>query len=75
VKDEKPPTNTINARCEEAPASPVWRDAVTRQRCLVPVTGWYEWTPTVDPETGEVRMKRGGKENPQDANDDERAGA
>jgi putative SOS response-associated peptidase YedK len=42
-KDAKPPNFTFNARVEEAPSKPMWRDALRRARCLVPAEGWYEW--------------------------------
>lgn len=60
-KQDKPPQSTINARCEEAPAKPMWRQAVRNARCLVPSTGWYEWIPVVDPETGELKTKADGR--------------
>lgn len=53
-KQDKPPTETKNARCESAPEKPMWRDAVKYRRCLIPATAWYEWTPVIDAETGEV---------------------
>jgi putative SOS response-associated peptidase YedK len=50
---DKPPTNTINARSEEAASKPMWRDAYKRSRCLVPARGWYEWReePGLTPKT------------------------
>lgn len=60
-KNEKPPQSTFNARSEDAPGKPMWRDAVRRSRCLIPATGWYEWVPVVNTETGELTMKPDGK--------------
>lgn len=36
---------TINARVETVLDKPSYRRAVRTSRCLVPVDGWYEWTP------------------------------
>ncbi|HEY9411199.1 MAG TPA: SOS response-associated peptidase [Jiangellaceae bacterium] len=33
----------INARLETAPASPAYRAAFAKRRCVVPATGYYEW--------------------------------
>ena len=38
-----PPKLTTNVRSETAASKPMWREAWTRQRCLIPATSWYEW--------------------------------
>jgi putative SOS response-associated peptidase YedK len=35
--------STINAKSETVFASSVYRDLVVRQRCIVPLSGFYEW--------------------------------
>ena len=47
---------SFNARVEEAAGKPMWRDAWSRARCLIPAEGWYEWQAVerVDPAKFEV---------------------
>ena len=37
---------TFNARAETVTTKPVFRDAFKRSRCLIPVSGYYEWQDT-----------------------------
>ncbi len=57
-KEPKPPTNTFNARSEEAPDKPMWRHSLTNARCILPAEGWYEWQAVErpDPDTGEIKV-------------------
>ncbi|TMG73148.1 MAG: SOS response-associated peptidase [Betaproteobacteria bacterium] len=45
---------------EEAAGKPMWRDAWSRARCLIPAEGWYEWQAVerVDPATGEIKRAK-----------------
>lgn len=43
-KEVTPPKfSTINARMEDAPHKPMWRDAWYHRRCLIAATHWHEW--------------------------------
>lgn len=43
AKDAEGLSPLINARAETAPESPVFRNAFKSRRCVVPVSGFYEW--------------------------------
>ena len=59
-KEAKPPKTSFIARVEEAAGKPMWRDAWSRARCLIPAEGWYEWQAVerVDPATGEIKRAK-----------------
>jgi len=55
-KEAKPPRGSFNARVETAASNGMWRDALSRARCLLPALGWYEWRgeERIDKTTGEL---------------------
>jgi putative SOS response-associated peptidase YedK len=48
VKDAK--MVTFNARAETIETKPFFRDAFKRTRCLIPMSGYYEWQDASDVE-------------------------
>jgi len=38
-----PKRATFNARCENLEKSSLWRVPLHKRRCLVPISGYYEW--------------------------------
>ena len=60
-KDAKPKYSTINARAETVAEKPTYREAFKRKRCLIPATGFYEWSQAGGQKTPHhIRLPDGG---------------
>ncbi|MBV8347501.1 MAG: SOS response-associated peptidase [Mycolicibacterium sp.] len=47
----------INARADKVTSSPAFRSSAKTKRCLVPMTGWYEWRANPDTPAGKKARK------------------
>ena len=46
AKDKSKAAGMINARCETLTEKPSFRNLIARQRCVIPMQGFYEWSIT-----------------------------
>jgi len=44
AKDASIASHTINARCETVVEKPSFRHAIKYNRCIIPISGFYEWS-------------------------------
>ncbi|MDX2307225.1 MAG: SOS response-associated peptidase [Hyphomicrobium sp.] len=60
VKDPRTFSTLINARSETAAEKPSFRGAMRHRRCLVPTTGFYEWTGPAGAKRPQLIRPKGG---------------
>ena len=48
AKDRSRAASLINARCETVTEKPSFRGLVKSRRCVIPLTGYYEWKPVAE---------------------------
>ena len=61
AEDLKIGNKMINARAETAATKPSFRTALRKRRCLVPVTGFYEWTGKTGAKRASIFRRRDGR--------------
>jgi putative SOS response-associated peptidase YedK len=52
---------TFNARAETVVEKPMFRDSFKRRRCLIPISGYYEWQDTPDGKQPHYFTRRDGQ--------------
>src|SRR5712691_13455559 len=52
---------TFNARAETVAEKPMFRDSFKRRRCLIPISGYYEWQDTPDGKQPHYFTRRDGQ--------------
>jgi putative SOS response-associated peptidase YedK len=61
AKEDRSSLRQINARSETARQKPFFRQAARNQRCLIPMSGFYEWDHAVHPAQPRLFRHRAGQ--------------